>query len=92
LLKAFDGRVWDKTTQLEFAKSLANYDGFEGNVSKDETAFSARDRLRGPRLMGFICTPKRGTKEGKLEFTTVGNLFLNASQEEQEFNTTKADS
>jgi hypothetical protein len=84
LLKAFDGRVWDKTTQLEFAKSLANYDGFEGNVSKDETAFSARDRLRGPRLMGFICTPKRGTKEGKLEFTTVGNLFLNASQEEQE--------
>lgn len=84
LLKAFDGRVWDKTTQLEFAKSLANYDGFQGNVSKDETAFSARDRLRGPRLMGFICTPKRGTKDGKLEFTEVGNLFLNASEEEQE--------
>ena len=84
LLKAFDGRIWDKHTQLEFAKSLANYEGFEGNVSKDETAFSARDRLRGPRLMGFICTPKRGTKDGKLEFTEVGNLFLNASDEEQE--------
>lgn len=26
LLKAFDGRVWDKNTQLEFAKSLANYE------------------------------------------------------------------
>lgn len=84
LLKAFDGRVWDKNTQLEFAKSLANYDGFQGNVSKDETAFSARDRLRGPRLMGFICTPKRGTKDGKLEFTAAGNLFLNASEQEQE--------
>ena len=84
LLKAFDGRVWDKTTQLEFAKSLSNYDGFEGNVSKEETAFSARDRLRGPRLMGFICTPKRGAKGGKLEFTDVGNLFLDATQEQQE--------
>lgn len=84
LLKAFDGRVWDNTTQLEFAKSLANYEGFEGNVSKDETAFSARDRLRGPRLMGFICTPKRGTKGGKLEFTEVGNIFLDASEEQQE--------
>lgn len=84
LLKAFDGRIWNKNTQLEFAKSLANYEGFEGNVSKDETAFSARDRLRGPRLMGFICTPKRGTKDGKLEFTEVGKLFLNASDEEQE--------
>jgi len=84
LLKAFDGRVWDKNTQLEFAKSLANYAGFEGNVSKEETAFSARDRLRGPRLMGFICTPKRGTKDGKLEFTEVGKLFLNATEEEQE--------
>ena len=84
MLKAFDGRIWNNTTQLEFAKSLANYEGFEGNVSKDETAFSARDRLRGPRLMGFICTPKRGAKDGKLEFTTVGNLFLEATEEEQE--------
>jgi len=84
LLKAFDGRVWDKTTQLEFANSLANYEGFEGDVSKEETAFSARDRLRGPRLMGFICTPKRGTKGGKLEFTEVGNIFLDATEEQQE--------
>ena len=84
LLKAFDGRIWDKSAQLEFANSLARYEGFEGNVSRDDKAFSARDRLRGPRLMGFICTQKRGTKNGKLEFTTVGNLFLNATEEQQE--------
>ncbi|MBT8624226.1 AlwI family type II restriction endonuclease [Polynucleobacter paneuropaeus] len=84
LLKAFDGKVWDEVTQLEFAKSLANYDGFEGNVSKDETAFSARDRLRGPALLGFICKPKARVKDGKLQFTDIGNLFLSASIEQQE--------
>lgn len=83
LLKNFDGRYWNKETQLEFAKSLETYEGFQGEVSKKETAFAARDRLRGPRLMGFICTPKRGTN-GKLEFTDVGNLFLNATEEQQE--------
>lgn len=84
LLKAFDGKTWNKDTQLEFAKYLSSYEGFQGNISKTETAFSARDRLRGPRLLGFICTPKRGVKNGLLEFTEVGNLFLNATEEEQE--------
>lgn len=84
LLKNFDGRIWNNQTQLEFAKHLSNYAGFEGDVSKVETAFSARDRLRGPRLLGFICTPKRGSKNGKLEFTEIGNIFLNATIEQQE--------
>jgi AlwI restriction endonuclease len=84
LLKNFDGRIWNNETQIEFAKFLSNYDGFEGSVSAKETAFSARDRLRAPRLLGFICTPKRGVKEGKLEFTDAGNIFLNATDEQQE--------
>lgn len=84
LLKNFDGRIWNNETQLEFANYLSNYDGFEGSASKKETAFSARDRLRGPRLLGFICTPKRGNKNGKLEFTEIGNIFLNSTLEQQE--------
>ena len=84
LLKEFDGRIWDKSAQLEFANLLAKYEGFKGNISRDDRAFSARDRLRGPRLMGFICTQKRGTRNGKLEFIPVGNLFLSATEEQQE--------
>jgi len=75
--------VWNKSTQLEFAALLAQHDGFMGSTSRAETAFSARDRLRGPRLLGFVCTPKRGTQE-KLEFTDVGNLFLDADSKQQE--------
>jgi hypothetical protein len=84
LLKNFDGKIWNLASQLAFAQLLKSYPGYEGTVSKVETAFSARDRLRGPRLMGFICTPKKGTGLTKLEFTDVGNIFLEASEEQQE--------
>lgn len=84
LLKEFDGKPWNKWAQLRFAEMLSSYEGFEGSASKSESTFSARDRLRGPRILGLICTPKRGTRNGILEFTDVGNLFLHLTDAQQE--------
>lgn len=82
LLKQLDGQPWNHHTQLAFAALLAEYDGFSGEVSAKDPAFSARDRAtRAPRLLGFVHFPKKG-RRGHLRFTEAGNAFLAASSEE----------
>jgi len=83
LLKNFDGKEWNEESQLAFADLLQSSEAYRGNVSKKEKAFAARDRLRGPKLMGFILIPKRSGANKNLEFTDVGNLFLDANPDEQ---------
>lgn len=81
LLKQFDGLPWNTETQEQFARLLADYDGFEGEASAANLAFSARDRVnRGPRLLGFVHLPKRGAKNGALRFTDAGNELLAANE------------
>ena len=83
LLKQLEGRPWDTDTQIAFAHLLQRYPDFDGNISDDDPAFSARDRAtRAPRLLGFVHLPKRGTR-GPLRFTEVGNAFIEASEVEQ---------
>lgn len=84
LLKKFDGHVWNEETQLKFGASLSNSDDYYGQVSKVDTPFAARERLRAPSLLGFICKPKRGGQNRKLEFTEIGNIFLNANKYQQQ--------
>lgn len=83
LLKQLEGRPWNKETQLAFAKLLQEYPEFDGNISASAPDFSARDRAtRAPRLLGFIHFPKKG-RQGPLQFTAMGNLFLEAQEAEQ---------
>ena len=82
-MKQLEGMEWNRLTQIEFANLLQSYPDFEGGISADDPAFSARDRAtRGPRLLGFVHFPKRASG-GRLQFTEVGNAFINASDEEQ---------
>ena len=73
LLKKYEGRVWNKDTQTEFALELAASDFFEGAVSAKEPDFSARDRInRSPKTFGFI----RMDDERKIRFTPAGNQLI----------------
>ena len=76
LLKKLENRVWDKETQLEYAKLLSSSESYKGYVSKTETAFAARDRTRSPKFLGLIKTHLRGQEKGILKFTEMGNRFL----------------
>ena len=83
LLKQLEGKVWNPDTQIEYAHLLMGHPEFDGEISKTDPAFSGRDRAtRTPRLLGFVHFPKRG-KKGPFKFTDIGNLFLEASEEEQ---------
>lgn len=83
LLKTLEGKIWDKTTQTNFAYLLRDYADFDGNISATDPAFSGRDRAtRAPRLLGFVEFPKKGTK-GTFKFTDAGNLFLATAPNEQ---------
>ena len=53
--KYFDGRVWNKDTQIEFMKRLAEGGDFEGKGSEKNMDLSARDRItRAPKALGFV--------------------------------------
>jgi hypothetical protein len=55
LLLSFEGKVWNKQTQLEYAKLLQSIDSFEGKVSAKYSDFSARDRInRAQKTFGFV--------------------------------------
>lgn len=83
LLKSLEGSPWNEHTQIRFADLLRDSDDFFGSISKHDPAFSARDRAsRAPKLLGFVHLPKRGAR-GDLQFTEVGNAFLEASVDEQ---------
>lgn len=76
ILKQLEGSVWDKSTQLRFAKKLANSQSYKGAISKKETTFAARDRTRSPKLLGLIKTHLKGRKAEKIIFTEMGNEFI----------------
>ena len=71
LSEKFDGRKWDKHSQIEFMDLLAQSDFFEGGGSKKDKAFSARDRItRAPKSLGFI------NLKPKIELTDAGKEFV----------------
>ena len=51
----FLGKAWNKSTQMEFTKKLAEGKDFQGKGSVKQTDFSARDRItRAPKALGFV--------------------------------------
>lgn len=83
LLAQLQDRAWDKDTQLEFARLLAESNDYRGEVSEKETDFAARDRLRGPSTLGFIKKPD--VAELRLLLTDVGRIFIDCEQHEEAF-------
>ncbi len=55
LAEHFIDNTWNKQSQIEFMKVLAEDERFKGFGSYKEVAFSARDRInRGPKSLGFV--------------------------------------
>lgn len=76
--KNFSGKKWDKETQIDFIKLLSNEGFFNGNGSKNNLDFSARDRInRGPKALGFV------NLNPTIELTEVGNLFVTSKRKEE---------
>lgn len=74
----FSGKKWNKESQVEFIKLLANEGFFNGNGSKNNLDFSARDRInRAPKALGFV------NLNPTIELTEVGNLFVASKRKEE---------
>lgn len=55
LIDNFEGKKWNKDTQTKFAKLLSGDKNFNGEGSKKNMDFSARDRItRAPKALGFV--------------------------------------
>jgi AlwI restriction endonuclease. len=78
LVKEFSGKVWNKATQEQFMRSLANDPNFEGVGSSGDLAFSARDRInRGPKALGFV------DLKPTIELSPAGKNFLDEEISEE---------
>lgn len=55
LIDNLDGETWNRATQEKFAQILAEDKNFNGEGSKKNMDFSARDRItRAPKALGFV--------------------------------------
>jgi hypothetical protein len=73
LLLEFEGRIWNRETQLRYADRLASSDLFEGTVSPNNADFSARDRInRSPKTFGFVEFDEQNT----IHITEAGRQLI----------------
>lgn len=74
----FSGQKWDKRTQVDFIELLSQEGFFNGNGSKYNLNFSARDRInRAPKALGFV------SLNPTIELTEVGKLFVTSKRKEE---------
>lgn len=74
----FSGQKWDKCTQVDFIELLSQEGFFNGNGSKYNLDFSARDRInRAPKALGFV------SLNPTIELTEVGKLFVTSKRKEE---------
>ena len=74
----FSGQKWDKRTQVDFIELLSQEGFFNGNGSKYNLDFSARDRInRAPKALGFV------SLNPTIELTEVGKLFVTSKRKEE---------
>lgn len=74
----FSGQKWDKRTQVDFIELLSQEGFFNGNGSKYNLDFSARDRInRAPKALGFV------SLNPTIELTDVGKLFVTSKRKEE---------
>ena len=69
--------------QREFAELLSNSKDYEGEISGTYSDFAARDRTRGPKILGLIETSGRGAT-ATVKLTVAGERFLNLAPDQEE--------
>lgn len=80
LSEKFDGRKWNKHSQIAYMDLLAQSDFFEGGGSKKDKAFSARDRItRAPKSLGFI------NLKPNIKLTDAGKAFIYGKRPQEIF-------
>lgn len=80
LVDNFSGQKWSDNTQLAFARILADSTTFEGNTSKKDSAFSARDRItRSPKGLGFV------DLSPTINLTDAGRFFIHEKRPNEIF-------
>jgi hypothetical protein len=83
-LRKLEGKIYNTSLQIEYAKLLSESSNFAG-IAKNDPAFSGRDRLRGLRILGLVNVPESSKNEQKLRFTEAGNYFVECSDTEDEY-------
>lgn len=74
LVKNYEGKKWNKETQIAFAKDLSRADFFEGKIISN-LDFAARDRInRAPKALGFV------NLDPVIELTDAGKLFIESKR------------
>ena len=74
----FSGQKWNKVSQVSFIELLSKEGFFNGKGSKNNLAFSARDRInRSPKSLGFV------SLNPTIKLTEVGNLFVTSKRKEE---------
>ena len=74
----FNGKKWDKVSQVEFIELLAKEGFFNGKGSKNNLDLSARDRInRAPKALGFV------SLNPTIELTEAGKLFITSKRKEE---------
>lgn len=78
LVDNFAGKKWNKETQIKFAKVLAEDKNFNGDGSKSNMDFSARDRInRAPKALGFV------DLKPEIQLTKPGENLLSGKRSEE---------
>ncbi len=79
LINKFDGKKWDKETQMAFMEALREENFYHGTGTNDP-AFSARDRInRAPKSLGFI------TLQPTIRLTPAGEQLLTSKRKDEVF-------
>ena len=79
LIKNFEGKAWNITSQREFMEILREEDFYNGKGANDP-AFSARDRInRAPKSLGFV------TLSPTIQITPAGEALIKARNKEEVF-------
>jgi len=83
LIRQVSHLPWSRTQgQKEFGTLLANAKTFEGDVSQTDPTFSARDRTRGPKILGLVEQVGRG-ESATIKITEAGEKFLSLEEDEE---------
>lgn len=80
-LAKLDGATWDENNQKKFAQLLKDLPSFEGSISKDDPAFSARDRFAPMQTFGFAYVDS----SRRLRITPAGWRLINGVRPQELF-------
>jgi len=78
LISQFEGKAWNKSSQVAYMRYLAQEECYEGIGSQNDMDLSARDRInRGPKALGFVDI------KPFIALTAAGKVFLDEASTEE---------